>query len=215
LKDRLPTGTLGFPRGSGLAPVRAALALACAVGLVAAAAAQRRLYAGGVLLVAVLALAASDGRVSVDWARANILDARAISDWVRTGVLIREHTAPSTAVAVVGAGSTPYFDHRPSVDLLGKMDPVVARGRPHPGNFLPGHDKWDYAHSIGALRPGVLAQVWSPSPADLCRIARWGYVQRAPQFFVRSGARNVDVAGLSASERAVDAFPAFAAPRGC
>ena len=61
---------------------------------------------------------------------------------------------------MVWAGATPYFDHRPSVDLLGKSDTVIAHEAPHHRPLLPGHMKWDYAYSIGELRlfPAIRAE---------------------------------------------------------
>ena len=52
-----------------------------------------------------------------------------------------------------------------TVDLLGKNDRVVATG-PHRGDFVPGHTKWDYAHSIGDLRPDLVVQLWRPTLAE-------------------------------------------------
>ena len=58
------------------------------------------------------------------------------------------------------------------IDLLGKNDRHIARllarlpagAKPF---FVPGHIKWDYAYSIGTLRPDVVAQLWwSPREAD-------------------------------------------------
>lgn len=29
-----------------------------------------------------------------------------------------------------------------------------------PGDYRPGHNKWDYAYSIGELQPDVVSQIW-------------------------------------------------------
>lgn len=83
------------------------------------------------------------------------------------GLALREVTTENAAIAVVTAGNIPYFSERTAIDLLGKNDPVVARGPMHtnsslfePGNYRPGHNKWNYAYSIGELRPDVVAQIW-------------------------------------------------------
>jgi len=115
--------------------------------------------------------------------------------YARYGVALREATAPGTTIAVVWAGATPYFDHRPSVDLLGKSDTVIAHEPPHPGVLYPGHMKWDYAHSIGRLRPDVVTELWRPTPADLALLRSAGYVrvrQRSTDAYVRRNARGVD-----------------------
>ena len=83
------------------------------------------------------------------------------------GLDLREVTTEDATIAVVTAGNIPYFSERTAIDLLGKNDRVVARGPMHinsslfePGNYRPGHNKWNYAYSIGELRPDVVAQIW-------------------------------------------------------
>ncbi|MCW5875556.1 MAG: hypothetical protein KIS85_01620 [Anaerolineales bacterium] len=89
------------------------------------------------------------------------------------GLTIKEVTTPQATVALVTAGNIPYFAERPSIDLLGKVDPVIARlparlnaSLFEPGNYQPGHNKWDYAYSIGVLRPDVVAQVMDASQEE-------------------------------------------------
>lgn len=83
------------------------------------------------------------------------------------GLALREVTTEDATIAVVTAGNIPYFSDRTSIDLLGKNDPVIARGPARinsslfePGTFRPGHNKWNYAYSIGELQPDVVAQIW-------------------------------------------------------
>lgn len=156
---------------------------------------------GAVLVVALaaVALVQVDGRPLRSWVRSNAIGTNLDEYWARSGLIIREETSPQTTVAVVGAGNTPYFSHRPSIDLLGKNDTFVARSRPKfsglPGwrttGFWPGHNKWDFDHSIGGLRPDLVTLHWTATPAELCRIRGWGYRQIAQQVFVREGARGV------------------------
>ncbi len=126
------------------------------------------------------------------------------------GIALRHATANDASIAVSWAGALPYFSRRPSVDLLGKSDPVVALGARQPSaGFEPGHDKWDYAHSIGDLRPDLVAQLWHASEDDMRRIEGWGYVRLAPWVFVRADSTRVDRAGVKRSACAVlreDAF---------
>ena len=75
---------------------------------------------------------------------------------VKLGLSIAEHTAPDTVIAVHAAGQIPYYSERTTIDLLGLNDPVVAKGPAH-GEFYPGHNKWDYAYSIGELQPDLIA----------------------------------------------------------
>ncbi len=90
-----------------------------------------------------------------------------VERYARMGFALRNVTTGNAVIAVVTAGNIPYFSGRRSVDLLGKNDPVIARGPAHinsslfePGNWRPGHNKWNYAYSIGELQPDVVAQIW-------------------------------------------------------
>jgi len=89
-----------------------------------------------------------------------------VSEFKR-GRLVERLSLPSARVAVVSAGTIPYFVEREYVDMLGKSDRHLARmearvrywageGRA----FVPGHLKWDYGWSIGTLRPDVVAALW-------------------------------------------------------
>jgi hypothetical protein len=86
---------------------------------------------------------------------------------VRQARLVQEVSTPEATIAVTWAGALPYFAERQAVDLLGKNDRDIARGPMHvpegPARFTafyPGHMKWDYAHSIGRLKPDLILQVW-------------------------------------------------------
>ena len=87
---------------------------------------------------------------------------------VRRGLLARRITRPEASIGVTWAGATPYFARRNTIDFHGKTDPRVARLpmiEAPPGAdplrwFLPGHQKLDYAYSIGELRPDLVLSVW-------------------------------------------------------
>jgi hypothetical protein len=95
---------------------------------------------------------------------------------LRTALALQSATKPGTSVAVIGAGVIPYLlSDRYVIDILGKTDPVIARGpiRPSlgipdvaflsPGNenrMRPGHMKWNYAHTFGELKPDVIVSLW-------------------------------------------------------
>jgi hypothetical protein len=193
---QLPYFGVGTPRpelvyGTGALLVAGALAVALARGRSA------RL----VWPVLAIALAVATAGYQLDqWRWTGAAYAAYDAQASRYGVALRETTRPGTTIAVVWAGATPYFDHRPSVDLLGKSDAVIAHEKPHPGGVNPGHMKWDYRYSIGRLRPDVVTELWSPSPADLALLRRAGYVrirQRSGDAYVRRDARGVDRAGLA------------------
>jgi hypothetical protein len=102
---------------------------------------------------------------------------------VRVGLVLRDLTDSQARIAVTWAGALPYFADRESVDILGKNDPVIAhqpmhltaRGLARWVAFHPGHLKWDYNYSIGALQPDVITDLWI-NPEDALRYLRPGYV---------------------------------------
>ena len=111
----------------------------------------------------------------------------------RLGVLIKRNTDPQATIAVHAAGQIAYYAERRSIDLLGKSDPVVAKGPPA-GPFRPGHNKWNYAYSIGQLRPDVVADEWGELPAFLATQPE--YVRLPNGMYVRAGSRLIDREGL-------------------
>lgn len=93
---------------------------------------------------------------------------------VRLGYELADITNRHARIAVLRAGAPIYYSNRPGVDLLGKMDPIVARAAPR-WPFLPGHNKMDLEHSIGELRPDLIAECYIDGPYK-----NWGYVLVRP-----------------------------------
>jgi hypothetical protein len=125
----------------------------------------------GVVTLAVLF--ASSGLGFAQWLRGRQLiglDQR----YANTGFVLGRLTEPTARIAVVAAGGAVYYADRPAVDLLGKSDPVIARG-PVRGDFYPGHDKWNYSYSIFTLRPDFIAELWRPTADDVAKLVRSGY----------------------------------------
>ena len=114
------------------------------------------------------------------------------------GRATRESTSEQASIAVVWAGSLPYFAHRPTIDLMGKSDPIIARMTPATG-FIPGHNKFDYAHSVGRGRPDLVLQLWARTPAIDQWLSDTGYEHLTPNVFVRRDSRLVDRARLAAT----------------
>jgi hypothetical protein len=88
---------------------------------------------------------------------------------VEVAYAVRAITRPDASVAVIWAGTLPYFAHRRAVDLLGKSDRRIARlpmrqvsGPAALVAFWPGHLKHDYAYSIGTLTPDVVVSLRWP-----------------------------------------------------
>jgi hypothetical protein len=95
------------------------------------------------------------------------------------GLCLRRNTPLDTRIAITWAGTMPYYADRFTVDLLGKVDREIARSPPK-RDFLPGHNKWDYAYSIDTYRPDIILQLWGEKPADIAMIRSRGYAPMAP-----------------------------------
>lgn len=117
----------------------------------------------------------------------------------RLGVAVAAVTAPKARIGVVYAGAPPYFSHRPSVDLMGKCDPVIAR-QPSYLPFLPGHSKWNYKHSIETYHPDLLLQTWRLNARDRSFLADAGYVRLKNGVYYHRGS-------TTAEEHAVESIP--------
>lgn len=96
-----------------------------------------------------------------------------------TAATLRDITGDSAVIATVWAGVPAYQSRRRMIDILGKNDAVIA-SMPRRTEFFPGHDKWDYAHSVRRQSPDVVYQVFSRDPGeDVPALLRsWGYVRR-------------------------------------
>lgn len=84
---------------------------------------------------------------------------------IRLALELREATRPDEVVVDFWGGSVFYFSHRRGVDLLGKMDPVIAQG-PVVSGDLPGHNKWNFDHSLARLQPDVVVANFSLPYSD-------------------------------------------------
>jgi hypothetical protein len=93
------------------------------------------------------------------------LNVQGNAKYTEVGLALRDLTTSSASVAVVWAGSTPYFAERTAVDLLGKSDrriahepvrPEVFTGKDPLIAYYPGHSKWDFSYSLGDLRPDAV-----------------------------------------------------------
>lgn len=97
---------------------------------------------------------------------------------IEQALLVDRVTDSDATIGLVWAGIIPYLSRRPAIDLLGKTDRKVAHERAHirPTHswwleFWPGHNKWDYAYSIGEQGPDMLMPMPSPDPATRALLA--------------------------------------------
>lgn len=147
----------------------------------------------GLVTLTASTLVAVNGLAYTLWLNHNAFFAADDAWATRYGLALRSATAADATIGVTWAGAIPYFSHRPTVDLLGKSDRVVAR-RPRQAavGFEPGHDKWDYEYSVGEVRPDLVAQLWHASDRDRLAIQRSGYDPLGPWLFARADTTRVD-----------------------
>ena len=102
---------------------------------------------------------------------------------VKASFEIARHVDPRGSIAVMAAGTVPYYSGLRGVDVLGKSDRTIARmptvyvaGR----NVVPGHKKYDLYYSIQKLRPDVIydALRWSRYQPGIFEFVTKNYVQR-------------------------------------
>jgi hypothetical protein len=86
-------------------------------------------------------------------------------DNVTLAIFMRDSLPKGTTVATFYAGIPMYFSQMRGVDMLGKMDPVIAETKAL--GVVPGHNKYDFEYSIDHLRPDYVLGLDSagrPSP---------------------------------------------------
>lgn len=151
-------------------------------------------------IAAVVALAAFAWTSLGDWtdtAQGNGFQWSEEKSLVRAGLAIREGASEDFSYAITWAGMLPYqAKGRHPVDLLGKMDAVIARMEPAAGGFKPGHNKYDLDHSIGVRRPDAMLHIMDvPNLAE--KMTGWGYIQTPGGWWIlKSSLSKVDPALL-------------------
>jgi arabinofuranosyltransferase len=157
---------------------------------------SRRPSIGVLIPVSGALLLTLSGPFIAEWVNGEALHVRDDARMARLGLDLRASTSPTASLGVVWAGAIPYFSQRRAVDFLGKSDVHVAHLPPKPP-FVPGHNKWDYAYSVGVLRPDVIVQTWRATSADVRLIRSFGYEPLGSDSFVRTGSSAVDVNQLA------------------
>jgi hypothetical protein len=113
---------------------------------------------------------------------------------------IDEHTTPKATIAVAWAGITPYFAERKYFDMYGKVDPVISRLEAKPYQFasnltafFPGHNKWNYGYTLGALKPDIITGLieHAPRPENIEQ-AYYEYREGDVALWIRQGSNEVD-----------------------
>lgn len=121
------------------------------------------------------------------WAAQNAAQYADEARYTRLGILIRETTPKDFRIAVAAAGATPYFAQRPTEDLLGKNDRVIAKLEPR-GVFSPGHDKWDYHYSLGERNAQLIVETVDVNPVDEAYLTELGFEKLENEMRLRAEA---------------------------
>lgn len=129
-------------------------------------------------LLAVLAL--SGAYPAMSWLRSGGLHVMDDQSETQESISFSKVTDEEAVFATNWAGASGYYVQREMIDLLGKSDPLIARMQPT-GDLYPGHNKRDYAYSIGQLRPDVVLRVWAVDSSTMTEMEGWGYVVRCVQ----------------------------------
>ncbi len=155
-------------------------------------AALHRRPAAWALLVFLLLWAPCESSLWMRWLAAGYEQRLETVHQTRLAVLIEAASPADASIAVSWAGTIPYLTDRPAIDLLGKSDPVIARGARARDRFAPGHDKWDYDYSIGRLQPDIVVDLDSSTREEHRRIRAYGYRLLPSGLLVRDASRNID-----------------------
>lgn len=108
---------------------------------------------------------------------------------VKVGLELARYATPDASVAVMAAGTVPYYSGLRGVDVLGKSDRHVARLPPRGvgGTITPGHNKYDLRHSIERLRPDVIYDglAWARDEPGILAFVEGSYVAAGAFWFRR------------------------------
>ncbi|MBX7246708.1 MAG: hypothetical protein K1X53_14520 [Candidatus Sumerlaeaceae bacterium] len=125
---------------------------------------------------------------------------------VELALAIREGTQRDATVAVVWAGSIPYFSDRVCLDQLGKCDKQIAamKAKKTPAHmaqykFYPGHNKWDFDYSIVAQKPDLVVETWPPMVPVMDRLvdSYTSITVAGMPVYWRNDSQKVDIAKLT------------------
>lgn len=141
-------------------------------------------------------IASSQGEAYARWLLRGATVANADAIESRFGLRLAKQAEPDTTVAVVWAGSLPYFSKLPVIDLMGKMDKVIAKGPTQSKVFYPGHGKWNYRYSICELRPDIVASLWTYTTEELDMIDSCGYQHIGHRVYLRTDSNKISVKNM-------------------
>jgi hypothetical protein len=126
-------------------------------------------------------------------------DREMYADVVEVSLRLGSTVPAGSKIALFWAGAPAYYSQLPAIDLLGKMDPEIARSTAR--GVTPGHNKYDFDFSISHHRPDYVLDVprSRPTPEEIAIGQRSGYPFSGDlwtsEMFLQHCAEN-EVAGL-------------------
>lgn len=134
------------------------------------------------------------------WLFNNAEDINTDKVMLNTALKIREATSKNAVVAITHAGTSGYFLDRQKIDLLGKSDKFVAKTLPKT-KFTPGHNKWEINHSVGKLRPDLVAQMFFKMDLEKWEktFIEWGYTKTKQGMYILNSSQSVNTNKLEQS----------------
>jgi arabinofuranosyltransferase len=97
--------------------------------------------------------------------RTLMIDNSEVATWREVGLWFREQALPNESIAVVAAGAIPYFSGLRTLDMLGLLDPVIARrDMPGMGRGQAGHEKYDIDHVLAWNPTYVIVGTYNLTP---------------------------------------------------
>ena len=159
----LTIGADNFPHFRFLAPwVPVLFALgAAAAWRLAGTATPARAALIGLLVIGPTLQSGVHGRTSLEMRSVNGSPSHSLI----AGLMIRQFTRPDATVAVIAAGTVPYFSHRRAFDLLGKTDARISHLAPHLRGPI-GHRKFDIEYTLSRAPDLVVTLLTDQFGAD-------------------------------------------------
>jgi hypothetical protein len=100
---------------------------------------------------------------------------------IAMGQTLRDNTTPDAVVGLFGLGYTGYYSDRFIIDMLGKVDPHIARVKSIPGRII-GHNKLDFDYVLSSRQPDYVEMEYAPGElgnierlTSRSRSSAWGY----------------------------------------
>lgn len=127
------------------------------------------------------------------------------------GIELKNFTTEDAKIGVLWAGNIAYYSERNMVDFLGKSDKYIAKSEPirlqnnykkyNFTEFDPGHNKWNFKYSIGAMAPDVILRTWDDQEfyeqikkngyEKICVVFKYPFDSEELEIYIKKGSSKV------------------------